>query len=241
MSDQVTALEQQSTSLTTDALALVVTDHASYESAGEFLRAIATYIRRVGDVLDPIVEANHRAHKVAVAQRDALLKPAMGAKRVLGDRMAAWDQTQAEQRRAAEQVAQRERQRLERAAYEQAEGEQRRLQAEAEDRRLAEAAAMEARGDGAAAVRLLDAPLPVPTVAPAPVFVPAPVPPAPPKAEGVSYREVYEFEVVDAALVPREYWMIDEKKIGGVVRALRAATHIPGVRAFSRRIAAVRA
>ena len=44
MSTEVTALEQQSTALVTDALALVVTDPVSYEHAGEFLRGIATYI-----------------------------------------------------------------------------------------------------------------------------------------------------------------------------------------------------
>ena len=176
-----------------------------------------------------------------MAQRDGLLKPVQGAKRVLGDRMAAWDQEQARLRAAAAAAAQRELERLEQAARDQAAAEQRRITAEAETRRLAEAEAMEARGDQAAAVRLLEAPIAVPVVLPAPVFTPAPAPAAPPKVEGVSFREDYDFEITDPALLPREFLMADEKRIRGVVKAMRAATAIPGVRAFPRRIASVRA
>lgn len=240
MSIEVTALEQQSTALVSDIHALAVTDAESYRHAGGLLVTIATYIRRVGEVLDPIVEAAHRTHKVAVSQRDALLKPAAGAKRVLGDRMAVYDQEQARIRREAELAAQRERERQERAARDAAEAEVRRIMDEAETRRLDEAAAMEARGDRAAAERLLEAPIPAPVVPPVFVFVPSPPSPTVERVEGVSYREDWSFEVVDPGLVPREFMIPNEKAIGGVVRAMRGATNIPGVRAFARRVTSVR-
>jgi colicin import membrane protein len=53
-----------------------------------------------------------------------------------------------------------------------------------------------------------------------------------PKVRGVSKREVWKFEITDPALVPREYLVIDESKIRGVVQALKGATTIPGVRAY---------
>jgi hypothetical protein len=53
-----------------------------------------------------------------------------------------------------------------------------------------------------------------------------------PKIAGVSMRETWSFEVVDAKLVPDEYKVVDERKLGAVVRALKSATNIPGVRAF---------
>ena len=91
MSEDITALEQQSR---TFARAMVIADAESYALVGAELVTIATYIKRVGEVFDPICSAAAKAHKVAVAQRDALLKPAMGAKRARGEQRAAWDQAQ---------------------------------------------------------------------------------------------------------------------------------------------------
>lgn len=62
---------------------------------------------------------------------------------------------------------------------------------------------------------------------------------AAPKVGGISVPKVWIFEITDAALVPREYLVVDEKKIRGVVQALKGATSIPGVRVFEqKRIAA---
>lgn len=55
----------------------------------------------------------------------------------------------------------------------------------------------------------------------------------PPKVAGVNTREVWKFEITDAAAVPREYCSPDEKKIRGVVQALKGDAKIPGVRVWS--------
>ena len=55
------------------------------------------------------------------------------------------------------------------------------------------------------------------------------------KAEGIQCREVWRYEVIDAAQVPREYLTIDHTKLGGVVRALKGAAQIPGVRIWVER------
>jgi uncharacterized membrane protein YqiK len=57
---------------------------------------------------------------------------------------------------------------------------------------------------------------------------------AAPKVSGISTRKVWTFEITDPMLVPREFLVIDETKIGGVVRALKEATTIPGVRVFQK-------
>ena len=54
-----------------------------------------------------------------------------------------------------------------------------------------------------------------------------------PKVSGISTRPVWKFEIMDPKLVPDEYKTIDEKKIGGVVRALKDLASIPGVRIYS--------
>jgi hypothetical protein len=241
MTQDVATLEQEAQSLTVQAEGLKVTDAASFERASEFIKSIATYMKRVGDVLDPIVTSAWTAHKVAVAQRDTLLRPAQGAKRILGERMATWEQEQARLRREAEARAQREREQAEREARERAAIEQRRLQDEAEERRLAEAAELEARGDTAGAERLISEPVTAPVVVtPAPVFAPQPPVAVAPKVDGVSFRTDWDFEIVDANLIPREYLIPDEKKIRGVVKAMRGAARIPGVRPFEKRITSVR-
>lgn len=241
MSD-ATALAQQANTLTAEALALQVTDAPTYERAAEMVKTAATFIKRVHEFCDPTCQATDQAHTVAVAQRKSLLEPAEGIKRVLGVRMGAWDEEQARLRREAEAAMARERERLEREAREAAAAEQRRLQAEAETRRLEEAAALEARGDTKAAERLIEQPVAVPIVTPAPVFMPTPpAVAAAPKVAGISYGEVWDFEVTDEALVPREYLMLDDVKIGRVVRAMKGSTNIPGIKAVRGRSQRVRA
>ena len=65
----------------------------------------------------------------------------------------------------------------------------------------------------------------------APTLVTAPPPTIAP--QGVSLREDWKFQVVDAALVPREYLIVDEKKVGAVVRASKGQQQIPGIRVWA--------
>lgn len=250
MRTEVTALEQQAVTFSSTVEALAVVDAPTFERAGALVRAIAGYLKRVGEVMDPIVEAAHRAHKVAVTQRDGLLRPAQQAKRVLGERMASWEAKEARLRREAEEAAQRERERLECEARDAAEHEQRRLQAAAETARLEEAAALEAAGDGAGAVHLIEAPIAVPVVTPAPVFVPSPPPPPAPKISGVSFREDWTAEVVSlpelvravaSGQQPMTLLAPNQVALNQLARALKGAMAVPGVRAVSSRTAAVRA
>jgi hypothetical protein len=75
-------------------------------------------------------------------------------------------------------------------------------------------------------------------VARADAVVPAPPELAPIKAAGVSFSEQWEFEVVDASLIPRAMMTIDLAKIGQLVRALKnketAEAAVPGIKVFSR-------
>ena len=105
-------------------------------------------------------------------------------------------------------------------------------EAKAEAERLAvlEAAEMESRGEHLEAAVKIDEAISAPLPYVAPVAV---VPVA--KPEGLTYRETWTFRVVDAARVPREYLMVDNVKIGQVVRALKDAASISGVEIYSER------
>ncbi len=54
-----------------------------------------------------------------------------------------------------------------------------------------------------------------------------------PKMAGISFTEVWHFEIVDVKQIPRDYMIPDERKIQGVVKALKDKTNIPGVRVYS--------
>ncbi len=54
-----------------------------------------------------------------------------------------------------------------------------------------------------------------------------------PTIRGVSFTEKWHFQIVDAMKIPREYLMIDERKIQDVVDALKANTKIDGIEVYS--------
>lgn len=212
---EVEQVEQRGMVLVSQAGEIAVHDAPTFQQAGVFLRTIAGYLKQVGEIFDPMVESAHRAHKVAVEQRKKMTEPAETATRLVKAEMVKYEQAERD-RVAREQRA--------------AEAERRRLEDEA---RLAIAASLEQQGKTAAAEAALTAPVTVP------VFTP-PVQ-AVSKAEGISFREDWDFEIEDATLIPRAYLMPDEKKLRAAVRFFKAETKIPGIKAVPKRITSVRA
>lgn len=223
------------------AKALAVVDDATYVEAGERRKTVKLYLARVADLFDPIDKAQIEARRVTIAQRKGVEQYALEADEVYKRGRLAYEEAQESRRLEAERLARIERERLEAEARAAAEVEAARLRKAEEDRQLAAAAEAEARGDRAAAERIIAQPIVVPAPTPVVVFSPPPVEvAAPPKVEGISARVKWYFTIDDPALVPAEYKAIDEKKIQGVVNALKDQTRIPGVRVFSRRNESVR-
>lgn len=245
------AREREGQYLVTRADGLVIDTPEAYVEVATWVRdMILPMKRKIEETFRPRIKQADQLHKGLLADERRFLAPVESAERVAKGKLAAYDAEQSRLRREAEQAEQRERERQEQAAREQAAAEQRRVQKEAEDRRLAESLLMEQRGDKVAADRLLDAPIPVPVVTPAPVFAPRPVAPPPPKVEGVSYRDVWSAEVEDlAGLVkavaageqPITLLLPNTVALNGMARSLRGAMRIPGVRAVSSRTASVKA
>jgi len=59
---------------------------------------------------------------------------------------------------------------------------------------------------------------------------------AAPRVEGISFREVWRFRIVDAAQIPDAYKVVDEKRIGQVVRAMKGDTNIAGVEVYCEKV-----
>jgi len=215
------AVANSSQQLAVQALAVRVTCNEERAAAAEMGRAIAAMEKEVGAAFDPIVDAAHKAHKIAVAKRAEVLEPLTRAKRFLAGCIGGYDQEQERIRRVEEERLRREQREREAA-------EAVRLRKEAEDRALAEAQWAVELGDRDLAEAILDAPVVVEAPAPVPVIVPSAVQ----RTQGVAARTTWKFRIENEALIPREYLMADEKKIGGIVRAMKGATRIPGVVAY---------
>jgi hypothetical protein len=234
-------LDREGGELVVQVQTIAVVDDATFAQAGELLKTVKAYLGRVAEVFDPMAKAAHDAHKAVVAQRKKVEQHALEAERLLKEQMGTYQREQERKRQEAEAARRREQERLEREERERVEAERQRLQKEEEDRRIAAAAEAERRGDVAAAQKLIEEPVVVTAPAPRPMFTPPPVATAPPKVQGVSFREEWTYEVTDPAQVPREYLMVDEKKLGQVVRAMGSTCRIPGVRVYSRTVTSARA
>lgn len=201
------------------ARAVKITDAASYVAAGELWKAIKALRKKVDETFGPIISAAFRAHKAAVAKRNEMDNPLMAAEKIVKSAMSIWDYEQ-------ERLRKEEQARLAEIARK-----------EEEERRLLEAIAAEEEAKAMGATKE-EAAQEAAAIMEEPVYVPPPVvPKAVPKLQGGPvYRETWTFEVVNAAIIPREYLTPDMTKIGGVVRAMKGATNIPGIRAFSKRV-----
>ena len=241
MSAPLAALESEGSGILAQIQGYVVVDAASAAVAVSWLKKIKAYLTRVGEVLDPIVEAAHQAHKTAVGQRTKLREHALKAEAVLKERLATYEQQETRKRQEAEAAARREQDRREAEARAAAEAEQERLRREAETRKLADALEALDRGGEEAAARVMDAPITVPVVVPAPV-APVALAAPPPKIEGVAFREDWKAEVVSlgdlvaaiaAGKAPLAFVKADDVALGAEARKKKAELQVPGVRVFS--------
>lgn len=200
-----TALAKQTGDVTKRASGLVVNDDGSLAHAGDFLRQIKTVRNNIAETFDPVIEQAHKAHKTAIAAKKKFDDPLAEAEKVVKCKMGRYADDQERKRREEEARIRAEQAKLE------------------EERRLQEAIELEKQGEKEQAEEVLAAP------APAPVVV---LPSATPKIAGVTMKTVVNFRVIDPAKIPDEYWVLDESKIGGVVRALGMQANIPGVEVY---------
>ena len=194
--------------------AFAIETATGYAEGGDFLKQVRRVRTNIKDTFDPPIKAAHAAHRAMIAARDEHDKPLADAESIVKTRMGAWKAAE-DGRREAQQRAAREAER----------------KAE-EERVLAQAVELEAENRPAEAERVLAAPVEV-----APVVIRSAVP----KVAGVSTGKVWKWEIVDRELIPREYFVLDDKAIRAVVRSQKSQARIPGIRFYSENTVSVRA
>lgn len=199
--------EKKALTVKEQATALTITDKPSYDRAAELLLSIKDLRKQISETFKPIIEKAHQAHKEALNQQRKVETPLIEAEAIIKPRMA-------EFLAEAERIRKAEEERLRKLA-EKAE----------EERRLAEALQAEEEGLPEEAEAILND---------RPAWIPPPiVPKTVQTGSGISLKQNWKFEVADASKLPREYLMPDMVKIGGIARAMKSATNIPGVRVWS--------
>ena len=227
-----------------DAKTFAVTTIPEYEQAGEELKKLSGRGKQLEQMRKnlkaPALEQCKRIDEFFKGPQTFIDDAKKAIKKALGAFDAEQKRKREEAERKAAEDARKERERLEREAAKAEEtarkkraaeeAKARKLEeegraAEAEAKRKAAAEREEARLREAEAKR--DAAEQVPV---APVIQPEQ--PEQPEVKGISTRQVWKFEITDITQLPPEYLKADEKAIGGVVRALKDKTNIPGVRVY---------
>ena len=212
--ESIASLEYDRSEIATSVASIDITDDLSFREAGAWLLTVKAYLDRVAEVFTPIVDAAHKAHKTALAQKAKLEEPALAAERTIKVKMVSYERERTAKRRWAEEAARREAEKA------------------AEEIQLAEAIAAEKAGDRVQAERILAAP-------PRQVIV---MPPAEttsiPKISGITFRDSWTCEVTDLlALVravadgkaPLSVLTADMSVLGKLANAQRGLFSLPGV------------
>lgn len=210
-------IEQRALTTVEKARAIVVSSVEQRHQAGEMGRILAGLCKQAEEFFKPMKQKAKAAHAEICTKENSVLEPLEGAKRYLSGQIGAFDRRMEEERRAEEaRLQEEERQRALQEAS-----------ALSQERAIEDAIQLESDGDPAAAEAVLANPAPVPLRMHS-VIVQKQVP----KTEGVSGALNWKFRIVDESLIPRKYLIVDEKTIGGVVRAEKGKTEIPGIEVY---------
>lgn len=205
--------------LKSQAAAIVINSPEAYALAAKTGMAIARMRDALEKTFRPGIQEKHQAWKAELTILNHYDQPLEQDQNRLRSGMIAFSN---EQRRKEQEEANRLRQ------IEQKKADDLAIQ-KAQELKLSDAIEAEERGE----VELRDVILASPALPLAAAYVPpVHVPTSVPSVKGSSQRESWTFEITDLALIPREYFVLDEKAIRAVVRSLKGRTSIPGIRAY---------
>lgn len=237
--EKVTILAREGQSLRKRAEALAVVDVASHAVAADIALKARALTKVLKEIHDPNCREWDEGHKRAVARRKADLEAPETAAALADRKAIAWEELVEAERKAAEEAARKEQERLEAAALAEAEAEQARLQKAAEDTVLDAAVAADAMGDHETAERLMATPVMAPIVPVAVVIAPPVVAPALPKVGGyvTKTRHVAVLESLDLVIqaaakgnVMARQWLSFDQAAANRSATKGGASPVPGVK-----------
>jgi KTSC domain len=208
-------VQQQTTTIAEQAQLLTITTPAAHVAAQELIVSISAMKKQVETFFEPMKTAAHKAHKAVCNRETEMLKPLAEAQKKLSEKIVAF-----EKQVEADRKAEEERRRIEAQAIAEREAKE-----EAERLALEDAIELEEQGDTEGAAAVLANPVPI-----APRYVPAPIVPSQiSRVSGAVVKETWKARVVNAALVPREWLMVDEAALNKHAANRKQMAVVPGV------------
>ena len=209
---EIQRIERQSIEVLDQSMLLRIFDTDSFSRATRFLKDLKDVQAEINGAFDPIIQAQHQAHKKSLEAKRKYSSPLLKAEGIVKEKIKDYHLEQ-------DRIRQEEEARL----YHEAK--------KAEEERLLQMAEQaEKAGDTEEAEAILKQPVNAPVISLQ----------SKTKGKGVSYREVWKFRVKDVDLIPNTYKVVDKRKIGAVVRALKDKTNIPGIEVYCDNSVAVR-
>jgi vacuolar-type H+-ATPase subunit H len=190
-----------------------VRDQTSLTAANGLLLDVKTLRRRFDEEFDPGISGAFKQHRLLVAQKKKWTDPLDEAERIIKPRITAYLVEQDNIRLEAERAAERAR-----------------LQVEKEAQVASDAATeLIKQGDTAKADAVIDEAY----AKIRDINADTPFVPEKPSAPGVSMRETWNYEVVDALLIPRTFLVPDLTMIRQYGQTMKHQANIPGIRFFA--------
>lgn len=204
--DDVRELTEETSAILSQAEGFKISTAVTYQLAADELKRIKGAAKKLDTIRKTITQPMDAAKAAVMDFFRAPSEQLTKAETKLKAAMVAYSNEQ-------DRIAREERERAE-------------AEARAERERLAVAASKAAeRGEFDSAERIAEQASAV--VAPAVIHREAP------KVAGVSFREVWRFEITDSQSIPREFLLVDETKIRRLVQTMKGDTNIPGVRVYA--------
>lgn len=204
-------LEQEVSPLVAWAKGLKVTTPDECAAAGDRLKAIKGAMTRVVAFFKPMKQKADETKKAILDAEKKLAEPLQEAEGLAKRAIIAFQNAEQEKARA----------------------EQRRLQAEADERARREQEALLKKAQAAKKPETQQRYQEAAAAVTAPVVA---VAPSVPKVSGITTKLVWRAKVIDAAKVPREYLMVDEKKLDGYAKAMKEGAKVEGVQFYTESI-----
>lgn len=181
--------------------AFVIKNNYDFALVDAHCKALLELRKRVIEDFAESKKAANEAWKKIVAQESGHLDKIDAVREIDKRKMSEWEKKEAIRIEEANRIAQEEARKL------------------AEKNQLDLAAQAERAGDKEVAQAILEAP-----VMPVSVKLSESLP-----KRSTVIRKTYKAVVVNPAMVPQEYWMIDQSKLDAVARATKGTLKIPGV------------
>ena len=204
-------IKQDTTSLSEKISEMVVTDQRSYEDVADQIKDIIHFRKKIEAFCKPNIDAAietkrvaEEGRKVAIAQQETLIAPVKEVEKIGQRKMRKYEDDKVEKERLDKVEADRKAQELTEAAEDAA--------FSGEDDKVVDELLDQAENEEIKSEQMRGSSMK--------------------KVSGCGIRRLFDVEVLDEALIPREYLIVDFVKLRAEARELKHSFNVPGCRAF---------